>query len=254
MKILLATMATATALSSTASASTIQLNATVRDFLDSHPDMESNVGNDRGMVETTLGADGNPVYAGGPGGTATTSGQAAFDQWYNDVPGVNQSMNIILELQDNDDDGVFTYSNSSFFPIDDQLMGNQGRSHNYHFTMELETAFTYQGGENFTFRGDDDVWVYINDELVIDLGGVHGAQTASVDLDTLGLTAGHNYPFKLFFAERHTTQSNFRIDTSMVLQATNPVPLPPAAALLAPPLLGSIWASRRRSSLSKAKA
>ncbi|MEL6488274.1 MAG: fibro-slime domain-containing protein, partial [Pseudomonadota bacterium] len=206
------------------------------------------------MVETTLGVDGNPVYAGGPGGTSTTSGQASFDQWYNDVPGVNQSQNIILELQDNDDDGVFTYSNSSFFPIDDQLMGNQGRPHNYHFTMELETAFTYQGGETFTFRGDDDVWVYINDELVIDLGGVHGAQTASVDLDTLGLTEGHDYPFKLFFAERHTTQSNFRIDTSMVLQATNPVPLPPAAALLAPPLLGSIWTSRRRSSLSKAKA
>lgn len=254
MKILLATMATATTLSSMASASTIQLNATVRDFLDSHPDMEGTVGNDRGMVETTLGVDGNPVYAGGPGGTSTTSGQASFDQWYNDVPGVNQSQNIILELQDNDDDGVFTYSNSSFFPIDDQLMGNQGRPHNYHFTMELETAFTYQGGETFTFRGDDDVWVYINDELVIDLGGVHGAQTASVDLDTLGLTEGHDYPFKLFFAERHTTQSNFRIDTSMVLQATNPVPLPPAAALLAPPLLGSIWTSRRRSSLSKAKA
>ncbi|MEL6487962.1 MAG: hypothetical protein AAFQ13_12565, partial [Pseudomonadota bacterium] len=79
MKILLATMATATTLSSMASASTIQLNATVRDFLDSHPDMEGTVGDDRGMVETTLGVDGNPVYAGGPGGTSTTSGQASFD-------------------------------------------------------------------------------------------------------------------------------------------------------------------------------
>ncbi|MEO1657871.1 MAG: fibro-slime domain-containing protein [Pseudomonadota bacterium] len=251
MRHLLATMATTASLGSLAHAASIELKATVRDFLDTHPDMERTVGNDRNMVETTLGADGNPIYAGGPGGTATTSGQASFDQWYTDVLGVNQSMDIILELQDNDNDGVFTYSNSSFFPIDNQLMGNQGRPHNYHFTMELETAFTYQGGETFTFRGDDDVWVYINNERVIDLGGVHGAQTASVDLDMLGLTAGHDYPFKLFFAERHTTQSNFRIDTSMLLQATNPVPLPSAAALFLPALLGSAWASRRRSSQSK---
>ncbi|MEM0930403.1 MAG: fibro-slime domain-containing protein [Pseudomonadota bacterium] len=248
MKFLLATMATATVLSSISQAASIQLNASVRDFLDSHPDMERTVGNDRGMVENTIGSDGNPLYAGGPGGTATTSGQASFDQWYTDVPGINQSLDIILELQDNDNDGVFTYSNSSFFPIDNQLFGNQGRSHNYHFTMELETDFTYQGGETFTFRGDDDVWVYINDQLAIDLGGVHGAQTASVSLDTLGLTAGHDYPFKLFFAERHTTQSNFRIDTSMLLQPTNPVPLPSGAALFLPALLGSAWASHRRSS------
>ncbi|MEM7741632.1 MAG: fibro-slime domain-containing protein [Pseudomonadota bacterium] len=246
MKTLLATLATLSAVSATADATTIQLKATVRDFLDSHPDMEATVGNDRNMVATTLGADGNPAYTGGPGGTLTTSGQASFDQWYTDVPGVNQPLDIILDLQNVDGGNVFTYASNSFFPIDGQLFGNQGRPHNYHFTMELETSFTYQGGETFTFTGDDDVWVFINNERVIDLGGVHGAQSASVDLDVLGLTAGHDYPFKLFFAERHTTQSNFRIDTSMLLAPTSPVPVPPAAALFLPAIFGSAWASRRR--------
>ncbi len=92
-------------------------------------------------------------------------------------------------------------------------------------------APSYTGGETFSFTGDDDLWLFIDDKLAVDLGGVRGAASGSVDLDTLGLTLGQDYDFDLFFAERHTTQSNFRIDTSIQL---NPVPIP--AAL---PLFGS---------------
>ena len=42
---------------------------------------------------------------------------------------------------------IYTYSNSSYFPIDGMLLGNQGRPHNYHFTTEIHTVFTYQAGQ-----------------------------------------------------------------------------------------------------------
>jgi fibro-slime domain-containing protein len=227
------------------------LTGTVRDFLDSHPDFEKTIASDLGLVQTVLGVDRKPVYAGGAG-TATTQGQTAFDQWYRDVAGVNAAMPFSLTLDNTvtADSRIFSYSDSAFFPVDGILQGNQGRSHNFHFTYELHSEFTYTGGEVFSFRGDDDLWVFINRRLALDLGGVHGTLTGSVNLDglasTLGITPGNKYDFDLFFAERHTNESTFRIDTSILL--TNPTPEPNTVALLAAGLAAmGISVLRRRS-------
>lgn len=207
---------------SAAGATTIQLTGTIRDFLASHPDFEDGLGIDTGIVLPVLGGDEKPVYAG-ESGNPTTHGAEAFDQWYRDTPGVNLSASLPLTLDDAGHPGIFTFADGTFFPIDGQLFGNEGRIHNFHFTYEIHSAFTYQGDEVFTFTGDDDLWVFIDDQLVVDLGGVHGAQNGSVTLNTLGLTLGQDYDFDLFFAERHTTESSFRIDTSILLtQAPEP--------------------------------
>jgi fibro-slime domain-containing protein len=201
---------------------TIKLTGTLRDFKFEHPDFEGPGpgGYDKGIVQPDLGPDGKPVYAG-QDGNPTTSGKANFDQWFNDVPGVNTGIAhaITLDLV-SQDPPLYRFDSPNFFPADGQGFGNEGGyAHNFSFTYELATYFQYRGGETFTFTGDDDVFVYINNKLVIDLGGIHGPETATVDLDevaaTLGLQIGENYPLKLFFSERRTGGSSFRIDTSI---------------------------------------
>lgn len=215
-----------------ASAATITLTGTVRDFQDTHPNFEEpgDSGINPGAVESTLGADGTPVFNTAYSGSDFTNA-ADFNDWYHDTA-ANQSRSLSITLDNGGSGNVYSYSDSSFFPIDDELFGNEGRSHNYHFTFELHSAFTYQPGQSFTFTGDDDLWVFLNDQLVIDLGGIHPAATGSVDLDTLGLTAGDNYDFDLFFAERHTTQSNFAIETSIAFRRTTAVPEPGILSLM----------------------
>lgn len=205
--------------SSIALAQTIKLQGTIRDFNDTHPDFQSYEAVDPGIVLPDIGADKKPVYAG-LAGNPTTHGETEFDQWYRDTAGVNLPKQYSITLVKKSDSDIYEYSNNSFFPIDDQLFGNQGRVHNYHFTYEIHTTFTYNAGDTFSFTGDDDLWLFLNGKLAIDLGGVHPAMSASVDLDAqaaaLGLVPGNTYDFDLFFAERHTSQSNFQIQTTIV--------------------------------------
>ena len=95
-----------------------------------------------------------------------------------------------------------------------------------------------------------DVWVFFDKQLGIDLGGVHGADSRSVNLDTLfgpGKAAG-NYIFDFFFAERHTSESNLRIETSLTLLPPSQVPEPASFALVLAGMAGMGWVGRRRRS------
>jgi fibro-slime domain-containing protein len=235
-----------------AQAATISLTGTLRDFKGisqgGHADFDGwCCGDDHGIVTGTLGPDGKPVYAGG---SVSTHGATAFNQWFNDAPGVNLSHDYAITLDNTGHPDVYSYSSNSFFPLDG-VVGPNGEvdagGHNFSFTYELNTNFAYQSGQNFTFTGDDDVFVYINNALVIDLGGVHGPESRTVNLDLLGLTAGNNYTMNVFFAERHQSGSNFRIDTNIESIVTQPaVPEPTSMALFGFGMAGLAMAYRRR--------
>jgi fibro-slime domain-containing protein len=203
------------------------LKAVMRDFQDTHPDFETYAGSGatKGIVEAALGADKTPVYANPAyaSGARQTTDAASFADWYHDVAGVNERFVIDVPLTETSP-GTFVYDSNDnrpagFFPLDGKGFGNQGRSHNYHFTTEIHTRFTYRGGELFKFRGDDDVWVFVNDKLAVDLGGLHVAVEGTIDFDALadqlGIRVGETYEMDIFHAERHTVESNFRIETSI---------------------------------------
>jgi fibro-slime domain-containing protein len=198
-----------------------------------HIDFENGNNSEKGILGplySLLGSDGKPVYAKtGNGDSATTHGKAAFDQWYRDVDpeeNVNKTVVKTLPLLKKSD-GAYQLDDSEFFELDNdgwvKLGSNYERTtngHNFSFTSEVRYWFEYKETEVLSFRGDDDVWVFINGRLALDLGGVHGPESGTITLknvagpDKLNLVKGRIYEAVVFQAERHTTGSNYQLTLS----------------------------------------
>ena len=230
MKLRSALLAAALVLGCSA-ASAITLVGTVYDKVANGADFEGPItGLTTGMVSSTL-VGGLPQFVG-PNGAGGVPNAAAFDLWWQNTNGATA---INLPLTEGPA-GVFTYNNSSFFPI---------AAYGFHFTMKLAGQTSFTAADSFTFTGDDDLWINIGDNLLMDLGGVHAAESRTItgaNLMALGLSENTVYDLDIFFAERHTTQSNFNITTSF---RVSEVPEPGMLALLGIALFG-VAAARRR--------
>lgn len=126
-----------------------------------------------------------------------------------------------------------------FYPIDglgyDAILGdttdktdNSGKDTvvrpehpNGSYTLRGEAQFVYQDDLYFEFSGDDDVYMYVNGTLALDLGGAHGICTKRVNLkdvaEKCNLTPGEVATFTFFYMERNSDASNFKIETNMEL-------------------------------------
>jgi fibro-slime domain-containing protein len=199
-----------------------------------------------GLVRTTLDAQGKPVLASS-GTTCQTCSDAgtptpymiysaaSFDYWFRARTGANQTTNGTIELSPIAG-GQFRYQALStgtggFFPLDARIWGGEplicqvwpyntsptcATRHNYHFTSEVRYLFVYRGGETLAFSGDDDVWVFVNGRLAVDLGGTHQISNGSIAINTgnqatYGMAPNNIYEIVVFHAERHPIDSNYQL-------------------------------------------
>ncbi len=220
------------------------LDVTYRDFTEEHEDFEMDFAGDvvrLQLIEPTISPEGKPVFLDSIGCPpdhdnprvcdnwtptgVTIHSAASFADWYHTVEGVNIELNKQLELSETSPgSGVYVYEDDSFFPLaPEEGFGISPKNHymmeNFLFTTEIHLEFTYLAGQRFTFRGDDDLWIFVNDKLALDLGSMHNVEEGTIDFDVqaqeLGITPNGVYRMDVFHAERHTSASNFRIETNI---------------------------------------
>ncbi len=172
----------------------------------------------------------------------------SFAKWYRTDNIVSKEVKTVLPLTKvyNQDDPskaspyVFdsdkTPYNKYFSPIDGQGWNEKNtiyqHNHNGNFTTEISTMFQYGGGETLNFAGDDDVWVFINGKLFLDVGGMHAKVEGENTLSTKKCTSqdkknggtvervcdekyniyqGGIYELKVFHAERASSGADFKL-------------------------------------------
>ena len=198
------------------------------DFSRQHP---YSYNDELGIVISELGLDGLPVYNTCEKSEIT---KESFDMWFRDYPGINKTIHKTLTLMPTKNI-LWCYTSKSFLPlnINEGFGGDKGNNRNVNFTAIMTFYFVYTGNNYLICSSDDDMWVFINGKLAIDLGGLHDDMASKIELssetksqsvkekefiykynDKFGLIEGQRVEVKIFKAERAFGGSSFTVSSS----------------------------------------
>jgi fibro-slime domain-containing protein len=201
-----------------------------RDFSRFHPDMSFLPGGiEKGMVDAQLNATTRKP-AWNKKKSRTFNGKKSFDTWFRNGPWNVAKKAIKLEgfsigSSSSSKENVpkeYVYGGERFFPFDDDRNKAEG-THNFYFTCEHHGSFVYEekANQRITFKADDDLWVFVNDKLAVDVGGIHDTETRILDLNELGLINGQTHSIDFFFAQRRPLKSALEIRTNFYFRCAS---------------------------------
>ena len=198
-----------------------------------------------GLVSDELDEQFLPIGIGGELLSNSGLKGEGFNRWFNQVEGKSKSYAGVLNFTYDENLASFGYRNENFYPLDEidlaenERVNNDG--HNHLFTLNLGVPFRVlaDGKEEFSIEADDDTWVFINNTLVLDMGGIHDAMIGRFKINEAGevYAAVDNIEFayagvtleenesaivRIFHADRNSKNSLFGVRmTNVVPNVTN---------------------------------